>query len=197
MRIPQQKRSIEKKEGIIDAATKIFMERGYLNTSTAEIAKAAGISTGSFYAYYQDKKDILIACLYRFGDTLTSQICEKISTISYDDDISITIRNVLLLFVNYHGWTKLLHDEIMSLQYIDKDVKDYFEYIQKAMMAAIAEHLEALGYSFKNEREQTFLIFQMILGIENELAFNSNQDIDKDILIDECTKVMMQMIIKK
>lgn len=197
MRIPQQKRSIEKKEGIIDAATKIFMERGYLNTSTAEIAKAAGISTGSFYAYYQDKKDILIACLYRFGETLTGQICEKISTISFTEDIRTTIRNVLLLFVNYHGWTKLLHDEIMSLQYIDKDVKEYFEYTQKAMMSAIAKHLDAFGYSFTNEREQTFLIFQMIMGIENELAFNSNKDIDKDILIDECTKAMMQMIIKK
>lgn len=197
VRIPQQKRSIEKKEKIIEAATQIFMEHGYLNTTTADIGKAAGISTGSVYAYFEDKKDILLACLYRFGEALTQQICEKVSGLSFTGDISTTIKNVLKIFVNYHNWTKLLHDEIMSLQYIDDDVKKYFGDIQKTMMTALANQLRASGYTFRHEREQTFLLFQMIMGIEDELAFNHSSDINQEILINECAKAIVPMLIKE
>lgn len=197
VRIPQQKRSIEKKENIIDAATRIFMKQGYFNTNTADIAKAAGISTGSVYAYFTDKKDILLACLYRFGETLSNQISEKVGSLSSTKDISSTIENVLRIFVNNHLWTKLLHDEIMSLKYIDNDVKNYFDYIQKFMMKAIKNQLEASGYSFTHEHEQTFLLFQMIIGIEDQLSFNQSSDIDQDILINECTNAIIQMITKK
>lgn len=196
VRIPQQKRSIEKKEKIIEAATGIFMQHGYLNTNTADIAKAASISTGSVYAYFEDKKDILLECLYRFGETLTKQICEKVGSLSFNGDIYNTIKNILKIFVNYHNWTKLLHDEIMSLQYIDADVKNYFESIQKTMMIALSNQLKASGYSFSNEREQTFLLFQMIMGIEDELAFIHSPDINQEILIDECAKAIVPMLIK-
>ena len=197
VRIPQQKRSIEKKEKIIEAATRIFMEHGYFNTSTADIATAAGISTGSVYAYFEDKKDILLACLYRFGDILTQQICEKVTSLSADGDISSTIKMVLRIFVDYNNWTKLLHDEIMSLQYRDEDVKKYFLNIQATMMTALTNQLEASGYAFSHECEQTFLIFKMTMGIEDELAFNHSPNINHEILIDECTRAIVPMLIKK
>ena len=197
VRIPQQKRSIEKKEKIIEAATRIFMENGYFSTNTADIAKEANISTGSVYAYYEDKKDILLACLNRFGDTLTQEICENIGSLSVTGDISSTIKKVLQIFVDFQNWTKLLHDEIMSLQYRDEDVKNYFSHIEQAMMTAVTNQLDASGYTFRHEREQTFLLFKMIMGIEDELAFDHSPDIDHDILIDECTQTILPMLIKK
>lgn len=196
VRIPQQKRSIEKKENILDAAMRIYLEQGYLNTSTAQIAKAAGISTGSVYAYFEDKKDILIACLYRFGDTLTKEICENVNNLSINGDIKSTIKDVLRVFINYNNWTKLLHDEIMSLRFIDKDVNEYFKYIQKAMMSALTKQLKVAGYTFLHEQEQTYLLFQMILGIETELAFDHSPDIDQDILIEECTHAILPLLSK-
>jgi TetR/AcrR family transcriptional regulator, biofilm operon repressor len=197
VRIPRQKRSIEKKEKIIEAATLIFMEQGYMNTNTADIAKAAGISTGSVYAYFEDKKDILLPCLYRFGEPLTQQISEKVGSLSFTENINHMIENVLGIFVNYHNWTKRLHDEIMSLQYIDDDIRNYFNNIQKTMMNAVTEQLRTAGYFLPHEREQTFLIFQMIMGIEDELAFNHSPDMNQKILIDECVKAIVPMLIKK
>ena len=51
IREPIQKRSIEKKEKIIEAGFDLICEKGYYNTNTAEIAKAAGVSTGIVYQY--------------------------------------------------------------------------------------------------------------------------------------------------
>lgn len=197
VRIPQQKRSIEKKEKIIKAAMDIFMESGYLNTNTADIAKAAGISTGSVYAYFKDKKDILLICLYRFGERLTKQIGEKVKSLSFNEDIKNTMVSVLRIFVNYQNWTKLLHDEIMSLKYIDTDVKNYFRDIQKTMIGEVVNQLKLSGYVFSNEKEQTFLLFQMIMGIEDELAFDHSADINQEILIDECARIIVSMLTKK
>ncbi len=196
VRIPRQKRSIEKKEKIIDAAYRVFMKSGYLNTNTCDIAKEAGISTGSVYAYFEDKKDILIVCLNRFGDKLTRKICESISRLTYTGDIASTIKSVLRIFVDYPDWTKLARDEILSLQFIDKDVRDYFKNIEQRMMSAVTSQIEDCGYTFRNKREQTFLLFKMILGINDELAFDHTPDINQDILIDECTKMILSMLVK-
>ena len=46
IREPIQKRSIEKKEKIIQAGFELICDKGYYNTNTAEIAKSAGVSTG-------------------------------------------------------------------------------------------------------------------------------------------------------
>lgn len=197
VRVPQQKRSIEKKEKIIEAAFRSFMKNGYFGTNTADIAKEAGISTGSVYAYFQDKKDILLECLYRFGDTLTQEICNNVSSLSITGDINVTIKNVLRIFVNVQNYSKLLRDEILSLKYIDSDIKNYFLYIQDKMMESLTNQLEASGYTFRHKREQTFLLFQMIMGIENELAFEHTPDINKEILIDECTQTIIPMLVKK
>ena len=59
VREPIQKRSIEKKEKIIEYGFELICDKGYYNTNTAEIAKAAGVSTGIVYQYFNDKHDIL------------------------------------------------------------------------------------------------------------------------------------------
>ena len=49
-RVPTQKRSIEKKQRIKDAALKLMSEKGYFATSSNEIAREAGVSIGTFYS---------------------------------------------------------------------------------------------------------------------------------------------------
>lgn len=61
IRVPTQKRSIEKKENIIKAGFELICEEGYYNTNTAKIAKKAGVSTGIVYQYFNDKHDIFVS----------------------------------------------------------------------------------------------------------------------------------------
>lgn len=46
------------KEKILDAALRLFIERG-LNVSTGTITKEAGVSTGLLYHYYRTKEDLM------------------------------------------------------------------------------------------------------------------------------------------
>ena len=56
-----QKRTIESREKINQAAYVLFSQKGYFNTNTKEIAKLAGVSVGNFYNYYKDKGDVYYA----------------------------------------------------------------------------------------------------------------------------------------
>ncbi len=53
-----------KRTQIIEAALKLFCERGFQYTSTASIAKEAGVATGTLFIYFPSKED-LINTLYR------------------------------------------------------------------------------------------------------------------------------------
>jgi AcrR family transcriptional regulator len=48
-----------KKRELLEYAEKLFVEKGYEQTSIDDILKASGISKGGFYHYFKSKEDIL------------------------------------------------------------------------------------------------------------------------------------------
>lgn len=49
----------DKKGRILDAALRLFVEKGIDNTSTSLISKEAGIATGTLYLYFKNKVDLI------------------------------------------------------------------------------------------------------------------------------------------
>jgi AcrR family transcriptional regulator len=71
---PKQARSKQTKEKIVQAAIQLFQERGYEKTTSNDIAAAAGVSVGSFYVYFTDKRQLLLTIFDRLGDELFKNI---------------------------------------------------------------------------------------------------------------------------
>jgi AcrR family transcriptional regulator len=57
-------KSEDKRNAILDAATRLFAERGFAGAPTSEISKRAGVAEGTLFAYFKSKND-LINGLYR------------------------------------------------------------------------------------------------------------------------------------
>lgn len=68
-----QIRKEEIREGILNAARKLYKKKGYSRTSMADIADEAGISRGNTYIYYKSKLEIFFAI---YDEWLTSFIDE-------------------------------------------------------------------------------------------------------------------------
>jgi AcrR family transcriptional regulator len=51
------------KEKILKAAVKLFAKQGYHQTSTSDIANAAGVSKGLMYNYFESKDALLVAIM--------------------------------------------------------------------------------------------------------------------------------------
>jgi len=54
-------RSGDKRQRIIDAAVKVFAEKGFYNAKVSEIAQESGVANGTIYLYFANKDDILIS----------------------------------------------------------------------------------------------------------------------------------------
>ncbi len=54
---------------ILEAATKIFAEKGFHRATTKDIAGAAGIAEGTIYTYFASKTDLLLGILDRLNET--------------------------------------------------------------------------------------------------------------------------------
>jgi TetR/AcrR family transcriptional regulator, transcriptional repressor for nem operon len=54
---------------LIQAAMRLFWEKGFASTSVADVLKSAGVNSGSLYHFFPGKQDLLLAVLdlYRAG----------------------------------------------------------------------------------------------------------------------------------
>lgn len=87
---PKQERSRRTREKIIDAAIQLFEERGFERTTSNDIAAAAGVSIGSFYAYFADKRQLL---LFIFERIVSERIDAVFSQFTIDDLLSDHVRD--------------------------------------------------------------------------------------------------------
>ena len=64
-------RAQTRKNEILDAAEKLFLEKGYEHTAVSDILSEAGIAKGSLYYHYKSKEDVL--------DDIIARVTEQIA----------------------------------------------------------------------------------------------------------------------
>ena len=84
-----------KKKMIIEAATKIFAEKGYQYATISEIAKESGISTGLVYSYFENKLDVLFSVIMLFWQKINQTIRENLMHL---EDPVVKLKAVFLTF---------------------------------------------------------------------------------------------------
>src|SRR5215212_1210336 len=92
-RQPRQQRSRAKVAALLAAAERLFVERGYDSVTADAIAAAAGVSTGTFYAYFGDKRDALVLLLAeRIDDVLGVTLADPLPPAAGQQDPRAAIR---------------------------------------------------------------------------------------------------------
>lgn len=66
---------------LIEAARRLFVEKGYADTATPDIVAEAGVTRGALYHHFEDKRALFRATLEREAQAVAAQI-ETISTTS-------------------------------------------------------------------------------------------------------------------
>jgi AcrR family transcriptional regulator len=63
-----------RREEILNAARRVFAERGFRGTTIADIADAAGIALGTIYLYFPSKEDVFAALNQRLLEIISSAV---------------------------------------------------------------------------------------------------------------------------
>jgi TetR/AcrR family transcriptional regulator len=53
----------ERRQALVDTALRVFTEGSYRGTTTAEIAREAGVSEPILYRHFESKRDLYLACI--------------------------------------------------------------------------------------------------------------------------------------
>ena len=195
IRIPVQKRSIEKRKKIIDAALKIFNEKGYFNTNTAEIAKEAELATGSLYAYFKDKKDIFLEVADLYGNTIYNHSVNELSKIKDTNDSDLMIKTTINIIIESHKIFPKFHQEMMILSYMDNEIRCRFRNQQELLVIKYMVEFKNINANLNDNKEKHFLMYSLIEDTCHEIIYNDKSDLDRDALIDVCVAVIKKLLL--
>lgn len=91
---------LNKRELIIDSASKLFGHYGYEKTTLDDIAKAAGIGKGTIYSEFVSKEEIMCAVILRFLGDANEKLREF--ALSAEGNTLETIRELLIQRILMH-----------------------------------------------------------------------------------------------
>ena len=194
-RMPTQKRSIEKRNRIIEKGFELMCEKGYYNISTPDIANAAGVSTGIIYQYFNDKKDIFIEGVKNYSNTimfpmLTVLESEKIKI----DNIEQILKDMIDAYIKKHTISKKAHEELMAMSHLDDDISAIFKQSEFELTNKIVQFFKYNNIEFENPIEKIHIVIGIIENLCHEVVYHKHNKIDYEAMEDEVIKIIVHLL---
>lgn len=158
-------KAIIKREKIIDAAVKVFLQKGFEKATVREIAREAGITTGAIYHHYRNKDELIhdavtkhihfISDLNAYeGDSLkpSSEIIEEIKVAASKRLSNLTAQRLHILLT-----ANVLLDENELL----KEYKETYESTIKK-----ASDMFIYTYGVENERYKKLVASILVAALD-------------------------------
>lgn len=193
VREPQKVTSIEKKNKIIEAGLKVFGEKGYYNTNTAEIAKVAGVSTGIVYSYFNDKKDILLQVIELYFQNILQPIQSFLFDLQNTKLDHKIIEQFLQIAIKSHQDNYMLHEEVIALSHLDKDVHKQFLNFEILVSGTIEKFLLQHNVKVDNITERVHLAYNIVENLCHECVYHKHANINYDAMISLTTKTLLSL----
>lgn len=193
-RVPTQKRSIEKKQRIKDAALKLMSEKGYFATSSNEIAREAGVSIGTFYSYFKDKKELYAELV----DDIYTTVLTPINLNELPDDLSIeeTVQLYVTAVFRGHEYQTAFQREISSLSEQSDEFRA-IEMVHKSnILHVFSEALKAYREELKPQdlETSTYIILTTVEAVIHDTLFH-NGGKNKEAVIRELTAMIVNYLV--
>ena len=189
-RLPKRKDGQKTFDQIIDTAKKLFSKKGYQATSINEIIDKAGIATGTFYLYFDDKFALYSYLLAQYRKSIRKAISEGIhdAHTRYEKE-----RLGLRAFLKFAWqdplayriiWESMFADQKLFREYYETFSRDYIRQLQHAVDDGEVRNdidLKTLSY--------------VLMGISNfvglQVLFRDTfTEIDLDEITDQVMKVL-------
>lgn len=204
LRVPKQKRGIKTKTRILKAAIKLFAKKGIHGTNTKEIAAKAGVSIGSFYSYFSDKKTLLLDVLDDFLKQIYAKIWESEitdrSAHEYKDDydsLYAEIRGIVMHVMEAYDLSPEFHRQTHALRYSDPDINRLYEEDRKREIQQIQRILGLIDgrMRIRDPDAAAIVIHNAVESVAHTAKFLGSS-MEEKRLISELTDMLYYYIIR-
>src|SRR5271157_1277432 len=102
---------------ILDAARKVFAEKGFSDTTMDQVAECAGIAKGTLYLYFRSKRDIYLAALMEGIRSLNEDARRKVEAATgVREKLRAFIETRVRYFEQHRDFFLIYHSEIGNLR---------------------------------------------------------------------------------
>jgi TetR/AcrR family transcriptional repressor of mexJK operon len=140
-------RSARKRRDVLDAATTLFLEQGYLGTSMDQIAALARVSKPTVYKFFVDKESLLshivLGTLERAGRPFRTELAALAETSNLDADLRLLARSYLAT-VMQPAVLRLRRLVIGASPQVPNLATAYYQRAPEQTIAALADCMAAL-----------------------------------------------------
>ncbi|OPJ55753.1 TetR/AcrR family transcriptional regulator [Clostridium oryzae] len=203
-----RKASEGREEEILQAAVKIFSEKGYSNTTTSEIAKEVGIAEGTIFRYFKNKRELILKVIMNsvdvIADGLITRRLTKIINENRDKNIREVLKLILIDRVNLIEENKDIFKVVINEIQYDEGLRQIV--VNNIIMSAKNLILDftqerSLKLKFRNDID-LFVALRSLIGMVMMYMFQKEVfpdliTMDKEKQIEEMTDIFLDGIIKR
>ena len=159
---------------IVRAARKLFLKKGYHDTTIRDICRESGLSNGTLYFYFENK-DALYAhiyeeCFQHLNDMLAGAVHADMEPL---EQIETALKTYLRYFIDHREMWDMLDISYRRLNLPPELIKRFDEQLQQSyrfVHTAVEQYFERRGLPARNDsRELALLLFTSIDGLFYDL----------------------------
>jgi AcrR family transcriptional regulator len=172
---PKQKRGQMRIEAILNAASELFAESGYANTTVVQIAARANAAVGTLYQFFNNKEDILKALVERYVESASTVFegmdVEAFPTMTLEQSLKI-ILDPLKEFIRDNRDFQAIFSHPTGSAFVEETIRAMDEAFQARVDAALAL---SRPYLSARERRKYSLVGMVIMKGLLHLAHESSE----------------------
>lgn len=203
-----RKAAEDREKDIMEAAIKIFSEKGYNAATTSEISKEAGIAEGTLFRYFKNKKALLAKVIMFsskiIGKSIITNRVTKILERNKDKDIKEILKLVILDRIDLLEKNKKLFKIVVTEIQYQEDLKEAFVnniiFTFKDMAYGYIEHNIELKNKLKNLDLMVVgrsLIGSVIMLVMQEEIFPNLIKTDRETQVEQMVEMFLYGMLKQ
>ena len=160
-KLEQQKQ--EKKQSLLTAARKLFIENGVAKISIDQIASRAQVAKGTFYLYFRDKEDLLQALIYRISCHVLDEayrVMDSRRTEDFTENV-ILFADAIIEYFKHNRLQLRLIERNFSWPLVTKQMSERTDEIWQALIRDLQASPLARTYTDDEMFKLIFVIMEM------------------------------------
>ncbi|MFL5277582.1 MAG: TetR/AcrR family transcriptional regulator [Myxococcales bacterium] len=137
-------RENDKRARILDAAVRVFAERGFFGATVAEIARAAGVADGTIYLYFKNKDDVLLRL---FDEKMTELLGEAKTAAAQEGPSSARLARLVQLHL------ALVEKDPELAQVLIVELRQSAQFLKAEGRQKLAAYLDVFGQIVREGQE--------------------------------------------
>jgi TetR/AcrR family transcriptional regulator len=164
---PKRLTGDERRQQLVEIATRLFARHGFSGTTTREIARAAGVTEAIIFRYFPRKDDLYAAILdWKSCQESTTRWCDELSALAAAGEDEPIIRAVVRRLIDFQrrdpAFLRLmLHSALEGHGLAEEYRKRHFEPLERFLTDYVAEGQRRGRFVEGDPRALVFSIFAL------------------------------------